>query len=269
MNDKKNTIQLPYNLDVDLLEKIMGDLKNTDSEGIKQETLWRNVGEAKNSNRSYTLNAGKYLGLIETTSSNVIITSLGTKCFRFATGDDRRKLLFQNLPEEYMTMFKWVHTAQEIKSNEIKQNFLDSWGQTLSNIVLDKAIATFLNYCQYLKLLRYIGKGTQARAVISEIGKQAFDSIDSNLEKLPKVHSEQDDSSPTKDREKELSLPKDTIFPITIKTLDRDFVWDVKTPEDWNVIDSVIASIKEGWKIKQPENSSNRIKGDNDSRETT
>lgn len=256
MNDKKNTIQLPYNVDIELLDKIMSDLKNTESDGIKQEVLWRNVGGTKNLNRSYTLNAVKYLGLVETASSKVMLTSLGTKSFRFATGNDRRKILFQNLPDEYMTMFKWVHTAQEIKSNEIKQNFLDSWGQALSNILLDKAIVTFLNYCQYLKLLRYIGKGTQARAIITEIGKQAFDSIADNSD--TSSNNPQDSVKPQKldkpsltNREEELPLPKEAIFPIIIKTRDRHFDYDMKTELDLKIIDTVISSIKDDWYISQ------------------
>ncbi len=242
---ERKAFHLPYQSDMELLDKILLDLRNAPPDGIKQESLWVNVGAAKDPNRSYTLNLAKYLGLAETNSSKISLTKLGVKSFRFSSGDDRRKILAQSMPEEYTAMFKWVNSAQELKSNEIKQKFIDSWSdQSPSSIVLDKAIATFLNYCQYLKLLRYVGKGNQARAVITDIGKTIFDSIPEQDEKSP-VHGDGMKSPPSSP----VTLLPNSIYPIKIITKDRgSFDWDIKSETDWTVVESVLTSIKEGWK---------------------
>jgi len=44
-------------------------------------------------------------------------------------------------------------------------------------------------------------------------------------------------------------------FPILIVTKDDKFQWDVKSEVDWNVVDSVINSIKERWKGNKDEKS--------------
>jgi hypothetical protein len=242
--DRKKGSQLPYNLDITLFDKMLNEIKNLPSEGIKQTTLWTNLGEAINSNRSYTLNLAKYLRLIERDSTDVILTELGIKCIRYATGEQRKISLAKSMPEEYMAMFKWIKNASELKSNEIKQKFIDTWGQSLSSIVLDKAIATFLNYCQYLKLLRYIGKGNQARAVMTDFGKKVLDA--GIIDEPEKPHEAKHE--PNEPQTTVIQLSKNATYPIIIKTNDRDFDWDVKSESDWAVIDSVIASIKEGWR---------------------
>lgn len=45
----------------------------------------------------------------------------------------------------------------------------------------------------------------------------------------------------------EPTLPTDALFPIKIITRERTFDWDVKGEVDWDVVDSVIKSIKERW----------------------
>ena len=242
--DRKKGTQLPYNLDITLFEKMLNEIKNVPPEGIKQNTLWTNLGEAKNSNRSYTLNLAKYLKLMESDNTDITLTNLGIKCIRYASGEQRKISLAKSMPEEYMAMFKWIKNASELKSNEIKQKFIETWGQTISSVVLDKVIATFLNYCQYLKLLRYIGKGNQARAVITDFGKKVLDTVITDESGEP---SESQDGSDEPSKP-EIKLSTNDTYPIIIKTNDRDFDWDIKSESDWAVIDSVIASIKEGWK---------------------
>ena len=228
---------------------MLNEIKNLPVDGIKQNALWTDLGEVKNSNRSYTLNLAKYLMLVERDNANVILTNLGIKCIRYASGEQRKISLAKSMPEEYMAMFKWIKNASELKSNKIKQKFVETWSQTISSVVLDKVIATFLNYSQYLKIIRHIGKGNQARAVITDFGKKVLDGEIINESRKPDESSSKSKDTPSNESpDKKVSLLKDAIYPITIKTNDRDFPWDIKSESDWVVIDSVIASIKEGWR---------------------
>ena len=253
MSDKaQKSFRLPYQLDLILLDKILNDLKNTSLEGIKQDTLWLNVGAVKDSNRSYTLNTAKYLGLVETGGGRVWLTPFGLKSIRFSSGDDRKTILTKNLPEEYLVMFKWIKNDQELKSNEIKQKFIDAWGQPQSSVVLDKAIATFLNYCQYLKLIKYLGKGNQARAVITDFGRTV---LDTTVDQESKSQIPPTDPNTVKAStvSPSVQLASDAIYPIKIITKDRgSFDWDIQSETDWAVVESVLTSIKEGWKKNQP-----------------
>ena len=117
-----------------------------------------------------------------------------------------------------------------------------------------------------MNIIIYQGRGNQAKAVITELGKRVLELSPNELPATaPPKHNE--DSSFDGKQNKDLTLPTDATYPIIIKTKDRNFEWDVKSEADWVVIDSVVSSIKEGW--KKLENSSNHIKGKKDSTQPT
>lgn len=249
--EPKKGFRIPYNADIDLLDKILGELKNSSGDGMKLETLWVDVGAAKNSNRSYTLSLAKYLGLADSDNIKAWLTELGVSSIRYATGDKRKSILAKSMPEEYLSMFKWIKNAQELRSNEIKPKFIEAWGKPNSLSILDKGITTFLNYCQYLKIIRYIGKGNLARAVITDFGKTVLDvNGEQEIEKEAETLAPITVTSPPPSAH--VILPTDATYPIKIITNDRVFDWDIKSETDLSVIDSVMTSIKEGWKKNQP-----------------
>jgi len=255
--------KLPYHAEIALFEKILDDLKTTGNEGMNLDTLWEDVGAKQNNLRSFSLGLGKYLGLLDSDNKKAWLTNFGAT-LRYMSKNDKNKKLALELPSRYLTMFKWIRDAKEIRSNDLKLKFIENWGTELSKGVLDRVIATFLNYCQWLGLVDYLGRGNQAKATITDFGKQV---LDLPRDEQEEIKSNQDDDN--KNGNDEIKLPTNATYPIIIKTNDRDFNWDIKSESDWAVIDSVITSLKEGWKTKQLENSSNHIKGEKGSTKPT
>ena len=247
-NEKSSQANIPYNTDTGVLGKILDDLKNSSNEGIHIKTLWANIGQTDNKNKSYTLTMAKFLGLLDSDGTKVWLTQLG-RSLGYVSGDKRNTILAQNLPEVYKTMFKWIKYSanQEIFANDIKVRFINTYGSLSSPIILDRAVASFLNYCQYISLIKYSGKGRGAKAALTEFGKTVLD--------LPKEDGKPTESETLSSKEKkepiEKDLPDDAIYPIRITTRDRTFDWDIKTEADLSVIDSVVNSIKTSWKSKR------------------
>lgn len=237
----KEEPKLPYHADIELFEKMLADLKTAGAEGINQDTLWANIGATKNPLRSFTLNLGKFLGLVASAGNKIWLTDLGTT-FRYMSKDERNKTLALKLPPKYLTMFKWIRDEKEIRSNDLKRKFIETWGNILSAPVLDRGVATFLNYCNWLEIIVYQGRGNQAKAIITDFGKRVLELSPLEVKTPDKKEDEHDDK-----REHEIKLPEKATYPIVIKTRDRDFDWDIKSTTDWTVIDSVVKSIKEGW----------------------
>jgi hypothetical protein len=260
---------IPYNSDPDVLDKILDELKNTGADGINIKTLWQNIDESTNPNRSYTLTLARYLNLVDSDGAKVWLTKLGNQ-IRFYSGDKRNMILIENLPQTYTTMCKWIkHSSGEMLASDLKAKYIEVFESMKSNIVFDRAIASFLNYCDHIGLLIYSGKGGKAIIKLTDFGKQVLDQP-SGVEKIEKSDDEKNNSEPEiKDKKgNQIELSKDAIYPIKIITNDRVFDWDIKAETDLHVIDSVITSIKEGWKKLQKqqqfENSSNHIKGEKD-----
>ena len=265
----KDETKLPYHADIELFEKMLTDLKSSDKDGINVETLWANIGATKNSLRSFTLSLGKFVGLMDSDTKKVWLTDFGST-LQYMSKDERGKALASKLPEKYLTMFKWIRNDKELRSTEIKRKFIETWGKIVSTAVLDRTITTFLNYCDWLGVIIYQGRGNQAKAIITDLGKRILESPPSADEGDASDAGAEPPTGNGK-QDKKLQLSKDATYPIIIKTNDRDFDWDVKSESDWAVIDSVIASIKEGWKkmnAQQLANSSNHIE-EGDSSETT
>jgi len=265
MTKEEVNTPLPYHADIKILEKILTDLKTSGKDGIKLETLWANIGAMNNKHRSYTLNLGKFLGLVDGDSSKVWLTDFGI-ALRYMNQDEKNQKLARKLFGKYLTMFKWIYDNHEMRSNELKAEFIGTWGSTMSSSVLDRTITTFLNYCNWIGIISYQGRGNQAKAIITDFGKRM---LDSNPEEMtpPTTDTPTSKGKP----KKESPLSKDAIYPIIIQTNDRgDFEYDIQSESDWAVIDSVITAMKERWKksMNSNQNYSNRIK-EEDSRKPT
>lgn len=234
---------LPYNLDIKLFEDILNDLKTAGPNGIKLGTLWVNVSAAKNVNRSYTLNMAKYLDLVDTDKTNVWLTDIGIQSFKYASGEKRRTILALNMPDRYKTIFKWIKNAGELSTSAIKGEFVRNLGGPKSTLIFDKAITTFLTYCDYLKIITYTGKGNAAKATITEYGRTVLDQ-DAGETKIDIAETKS--KSESLNQTKISELQKGT-YPIIIKTPDREIPYDIRTENDFTVIDAIFKSIKEDW----------------------
>ena len=248
--EKKIKISLPYNLDVKLFEHILNDLKSTGKNGVKLGNLWINVSAAKNLNRSYTLNMITFLEIADSDKTNVWLTDFGVQSIKYASGKKRRTILAKQMPDQYLAMFKWIKSNEEMTTSEIKGQFVVNYGVPESTLILDKAISSFLIYCDYLEIINFSGKGQGSKAVITKFGSTVLDQDSDEEENSDSSVSSSDAVTLAVTPSDDAVLPKGT-YPIIVKTTDRDFNWDVKSDSDWAVIDSVIASIKEGWKTKQ------------------
>jgi len=247
----KDDEKLPYHADIVLFEKMLGDLKTSGSDGVNLDTLWANIGAAQHKLRSYTLGLGKFVGLMDSDNKKAWLTDLGTT-LRYMSKDERGKTLSTKMPEKYLTMFKWILDEKEVRSNELKRKFIETWGSVISASVLDRAITTFLNYCDWLGIIKYQGRGNQAKAIITEFGKRVLElsTVETTSEPPPENNGNQ--PSPQLENQKsDLPLPKDAVFPVIIKTRDRYFDYDMKTELDLKIIDTVIASIKDDWAVSQ------------------
>jgi len=235
---------LPYHAEIGLLEKILIDLKTAGKEGVNLDTLWANVGAAKNTHRSYTLNLGKFLQLMDSDNTKVWLTDFGTT-LRYMSRNERSTKLAVKMPGKYLSMFKWIREAEELRSNELKTKFIESWGSVTTTSTLDRMITTFLNYCDWLDIIEYQGRGNQAKARITDLGRQVLElPIDEIISQESKRENQFIGGIPAKEN----VLSEKASYPIKIITRDRDFEWDIKSDTDLQVIDSVITSIKEGWK---------------------
>jgi len=254
--NKEDEIQLPYNLDIKLFEDILNDLKSTSQNEVKLGTLWVNVSASGNPNRSYTLNMTKFLDLTDNDKTNVWFTDTGVQSFKYASGEKRRTILAKNLPDRYMSMFKWIKNAGEMPSGEIKGEYVKNFGKPkTSSIVFDKSIAAFLTYCDYLKIINYVGKGNAAKAVITSFGRNVLDQGDAEV---PTTNESSAVSEPPKQEpEKKLELSRG-VYPIIIKTPDREIPYDLRTENDFKVLDTIIASIKDDWNISQKKQTSEK-----------
>ncbi|MCE2507146.1 MAG: hypothetical protein J4F36_11925 [Nitrosopumilaceae archaeon] len=244
--NKEDQEQLPYNLDIKLFEEILSDLRTTGQNEVKLGTLWVNVSASGNPNRSYTLNMAKYLDLVDTDKTNVWLTDFGVQTFKYSSGDKRKITLSNKLPERYKAMFKWIKNSGELLTSEIKGEYVKNFGAPKSSIVFDKAITSFLTYCDYLKIIKYSGKGNAAKATVTEFGRTVFDQESSEIQQETTLTTE----SPKQETVKKIKLPKG-VYPIIIKTPDREIPYDIRTEKDFPVIDSIIASIKDDWRISQ------------------
>jgi hypothetical protein len=254
----QSNVKLPYHTDITLFDKILSDLKTSKSDGISQNTLWANVGATKNNLRSFTLGLGKFVGLLDNDTKKVWLTNFGTT-LRYMSKIERNKTLSLKLPEKYLTMFKWIRDEKEMRSNDLKRKFIDTWGNTMSAPVLDRAIATFLNYCNWLGIIIYQGRGNQAKAIVTDFGKHVLELSSEDVGKGTTVGAGMGEGSPPA---ADLTLPKGALYPIIIKTDDRgSFVWDIKSDTDWAVIDSIIKSIREGWEKKHQKPKEDSSKG--------
>lgn len=247
-----NDAEIPYNADPTVLDKMLDELKNTGSEGINIKTLWQNIDESKNLNRSYTLSLAKFLNLVDSDGAKIWLTKLGNQ-IRFYSGEKRNGMLVEKMPQTYKTMCKWIkHSSGEILVSDLKAKYVEVFGNMKSNIVFDRAIASFLNYCKHIGVLTYFGKGSKAKITLTNFGRQALDQPVGSEQDDGDSKGNGEDTSPNGSEQDDLQLPVDAKYPIIIKTNDRVFEWDVKSPEDWKVIDSVIASIKKGSGIDEP-----------------
>ena len=238
---------LPYHTDIELLSKMLDDLKTSGKDGVNLNTLWVSIGAAKNSHRSYTMTLGRFLGLVDSDNNKVWLTDFGST-LRYMTKVERSEILATRLPEKYLTMFKWIRASEEMRSNEIKRKFIEAWGSHSSATVLDRAITTFLNYLHWLGLIVYQGRGNQAKGIITNLGKRV---LDLPPDELKTIQSPIEDKSPDATPKGVTTLSSEAVYPIKIITRDREFDWDIKSETDLSVIDSVMISIKEGWKKTQ------------------
>jgi hypothetical protein len=245
---EKDNVVIPYNADMIILGRILDDLKNSGTDGVNLKTLWANIGQSNNLNKSYTLNMSKFVNLVDTDGTKVWLTPLG-RSIGYVSGDKKNTLLAKKLPNVYMTMFKWIKYSAtgEMFANDIKVKFINTFGNLSSPVILDRAVASFLNYCQYIGLLKYTGKGRGAKAMLTEFGKNVLDiSIEEPKVDTPKTSSQ----TPSKESA-DIKLPENANYPVKIITRDRIFDWDIKNELDLAVIDSVINSIKQSWKSKK------------------
>lgn len=250
---------IPYNADIKLLQSILEDLKGTGSDGLLVDTMWTNIGAKSKIGKSYTMNLASYLELVDTDGKKARLTTLG-RSINYAPTERRNAILISNLPKKYMAILKWIKTNGEMSSNDIKIQYINNFDYRGKPLLLDRAIATFLTYCESITAVRHTGKGKGRKAAITDFGRKTLDSPDTFLIGPP-------DSSIMKQipivKEGPATLKsKDGLHTIKIEAPGREpFFYDIKSQSDWDVIDSIIKSIKEDWERKaEPTKKPNRNK---------
>lgn len=241
---------LPYNTSVDILSKILTELKMAGKEGVLKETLFKNIGDEPRN--SYTLTQLRFLNLIEGEGTKVKLTKLGVEVV-YAQQDAKNAMLIRNLPDKYLTMAKWIFHSDGgvMLISDMKSRVINSFESGLNPIVIGKAVTTFLNYGKYIGLLDEGAK--QNTAMITVFGKKVL-ALEASVP-VPESQSTQNVPQPPQTQGGALpaqstgmsTLPIGTSYPVRIITTDRDFVWDVKTDADLAVIDAAITAIKENW----------------------
>lgn len=255
---------LPYNADIGVLSKILADLKNTGGEGINLETLWVNINQSTDPSRSYTLNLAKYLQLVDTDKTKVWLTPLG-RSIGYLPQDKRNAELIRNLPAEYSAMIKWLlyATDGEMYANDFKATYSRNYGAPGSTLLLDRAVATFLKYCEWISLVAYRGKGRGAKAAITDFGKKVL-----NEPAVLGPTSISPASSSAQNSTANLSQEKQPLSDVHIKSnatsvvkiiariggKDKpEYEVELEGLSDWNAISAHIRALQEKWEKENKE----------------
>jgi len=80
------------------------------------------------------------------------------------------------MPEKYKAMLKWIYqSGGSTTSNEIKLKFIENFGQIGTTMVFDRAITSFLKYCESINILSQTGKGKGRKVELMELGKKILE----------------------------------------------------------------------------------------------
>jgi hypothetical protein len=242
---------MPYNTSTEIFSKLLSELKMAGRDGVAKAALWKNIGS--DPRNSYTLTLLKFLDLVSEEGSKVKLTKLGIEVVYAPQQETKNALLIKHLPDSYMTMIKWIfHNQGEMSLSELKVRYINNFDSKLTPAVIKRVITTFLNHGKYIGLLEKDSKANIA--VITQFGKKiielntgSFSSLESantNDNQLPSM--KQEPSGP-----KQLTYSQKDVqggsYLIRIQTVDRDFIWDIKTEADLAVVDAAIKAIKESW----------------------
>jgi hypothetical protein len=248
---KKAELKLPYNVDFEIFDKILGELQHTKEDGINVNTMWINTGEAKNVNKSYSLNMAKFLGLIEIVGDNVKLTKTG-RLVTLTSEGKRNEMLVRNLPDKYIAMYKWIKLSpnHQMQSGDLKVKYHETYGDIHSQNLLERSIATFMKYMEHISVATHSGKGKGAKVILTDAGKTILDSIPTHFTDN-KENTDAHDIKSHKLAFKEQSPLEDGSHIITIISPGRqDFAYEIRAKTDWDVIDKVIESMKRDWETK-------------------
>lgn len=252
---------LPYNVNIDVLFKVVDELRTAGQGGEKKAVVWQHIGQDKKASYSYVFNMAKALGFIEDDYTTAKITSFG-KSVGFLSGEKKNETLARNLPALYNTILKWVYysDAKELETNDIKSR-LSSSGITLPDSVLDAGVGTFAHYCERLGILRYIGRGKGTKVVLTDFGKRIFGSSTTDMSAQDNKSEEVDTSRSGDTPQQKQGIAVAGEYVVRIITPDRDFVWDIRAisdlPQFKAILDATEKAIEEDWKRKHQNNTEN------------
>ena len=243
---------LPFNINretLSFLHKILTEVVESKN-GISKEALLKNMGASNNAAVVYrAVNFLKYLGLIDVDGGILKPTTAGTKVV-YSTPNNKNILLIKTLPPAYLTMTKWLyHEGGSATSSFFTNKAIDEFKEMkLRHKPLLNAINSFLNYARYIQLIDYTGRGINAKATLSSLGKDALHfnaSIDATDGEAAISSAQESIAEPTTIHDRAAPQPLGNgSYPIQITTKDRDFRWDIKGASDVKVVDSIIRAIK-------------------------
>ena len=241
--------ELPYNVTMDVVFKLIDELSNTKDEGITVDELFSNIGKAKFNGKSFHTAFIDFLGLTTSDGKKLKATKL---CRSLAFHKDKNKVLSQSLPREYITIMKWIkHSkAQTMSPAEMKSKYINDIGYKGTNSTLDRVISTFLAYTKSLGLVgRISGSGNYE---LTDLGRSIIDgnSIEESKEQIKAITEAFKDSIIESEKAVKEEIPR--IYNVKVAASDRyPLLMEIHTESDWEALIAIINAYREAWRKKQ------------------
>ncbi len=168
-NTKKEE-QLPYDVRIDLFEKIMAELSRAGEKGINIEELYSSLG-VNTPVGSRSLGLCKFLDFVDSDGKKTWLTENGFN-FAYAATETKKQVIAQNFPKPYLIMLKWIYNAGgSMNISDIRISVVKHLKIKVSRRLLESMVTSFANICEYAGLINYI-KGKGSRCELVDNGKE-------------------------------------------------------------------------------------------------
>ena len=252
----EENIDMPYGAElktVFTIAEVVGREHN-----ISRPELYKHLQAVNDTTKSYSKKMADFLGLIVSNGFNIEISEAG-KLFLANKGEDnKKKFLANNLPKKYKMLLSWINSGNDgiMSLNELKQAIIKTKLEEKKNTnIFDWMLNQFAKYGEYLGVLGYI-KGQNSRCEITELGKQVLSFSEKQEAPISTIAPQRENlqQSPKPNQLFYADINLDGEYPIRILTKDgKPFEWDIRTEQDWVLVEQALKAIKARWEKTQNE----------------
>ena len=160
---------LPYAVDIDVMNQIMRELSRVGDRGERKIDLFKQINANNGPTKSHALRFCKFLGICKQEQNMIHLTPLGSNAY-LSNDAGKKLILAKNLPGRYLTLLKWLDVEGGKSIYEIKQDISKNWNENPPDRLFGLMINTLARYFEYLGLVKYIKGGPASRLEITKLG---------------------------------------------------------------------------------------------------